>query len=824
MTPLCPATRHQLATLRRFITSADGGGRLKVAADGGQDSTFEQAFSNLAHSFLREKTPSLMPYEVGFQLLERSEDSNKAVAIMGFNIAKEWLYIPVFFLNGELKGHELLYLKSKDRFVPCEDGWINEILNKKPHHLGQGIDKSTYRRSMTQPDLSIFSTPPTSYYKRGSYPAKLLPGIAAFAHFTQTSPVTDTKYRDLGQRVDLPTFLKRAGVETTRTFLNWMQQIPELAEAFNRFHGSAKLAEVVAHHKFVNKPGVLSGAKPVTKKASRGVWNHPPQARPNVKQASVYTLDDSPRRLEKLSHEQKADLLRRRMLIVDDRSPTEISRVFRTKLAVEDSGNDNVDSRAPKPRIRTEEGLSNPDQTGVYDVLTGQGKFERCLVLVHPYSHSGAEDMATVVRLTGDRTYINSHTSRIWISLKSSNESLDGIDTELSRFRRWYGEEGAAADSLPEDDDWHVLVGPQGQATVPFRVTDALGESDGYKTYAVRFDRHVDVRRDPAMPKIEPVFSNAPHQYYSRIKLTGKRGGSLNILGGEVQVPAGYRLLDVQDRETGEGCGCLGLLGGGDSQVSEPLRLGTSADLWTAILNKEASLKLTVRSGEASIESKLGECRLSSDGAVGYLVSRHGLTEDTARSLLKEANNRTYRVVVKYADGYPMQDQGPTAPPFPEPMYSGSDPSLGDSGMQMQYPQEEHIPVDMPPSPARVPMTAPPSPEVTMIAQQAAQSGQKEVFDVSMIGGLLRDMREDRIDDDLSGMEDTVDKIGRKVFSFYQHNDTFADRFGKQDLPELEDLLLSNFKGLGDLVLYLKQKSIKPYMDESSVGIDPSNS
>jgi len=54
------------------------------------------------------------------------------------------------------------------------------------------------------------------------------------------------------------------------------------------------------------------------------------------------------------------------------------------------------------------------------------------------------------------------------------------------------------------------------------------------------------------------------------------------------------------------------------------------------------------------------------------------------------------------------------------------------------------------------------------------------------------------------------DRIGRILFLYYWHNDRFSERYGDKDLVELEDLLRETFKSVGDLVLFLKQKSIEP--------------
>ena len=102
----------------------------------GDDTSFEQSFSNLAHAYLRDSAPKLLDHEIGFQLLDRNRENTKAVAVFAFKVGSMWLYAPVFFLNGDLKGHELLYIKNQDIFVPLKENWINYLINRKPNIMG----------------------------------------------------------------------------------------------------------------------------------------------------------------------------------------------------------------------------------------------------------------------------------------------------------------------------------------------------------------------------------------------------------------------------------------------------------------------------------------------------------------------------------------------------------------------------------------------------------------------------------------------------------------------------------------------------------------
>jgi len=40
------------------------------------------------------------------------------------------------------------------------------------------------------------------------------------------------------------------------------------------------------------------------------------------------------------------------------------------------------------------------------------------------------------------------------------------------------------------------------------------------------------------------------------------------------------------------------------------------------------------------------------------------------------------------------------------------------------------------------------------------------------------------------------------------------DRYGKKDMPELEESLRNAFEAVGDVVLFLKQKTVEPFPDE----------
>lgn len=87
--------------------------------------------------------------------------------------------------------------------------------------------------------------------------------------------------------------------------------------------------------------------------------------------------------------------------------------------------------------------------------------------------------------------------------------------------------------------------------------------------------------------------------------------------------------------------------------------------------------------------------------------------------------------------------------------------------------------------------------------------GQQTVFDHAGIAGLAGT-------NDVSSMIDTfiptwieaLDKLGRMIFLFYWKNEDFAERYGSDDIADLEDKLRNVYDKFGELIYELKNKTI----------------
>lgn len=1090
---------YWLAVCRSFAPGGDTS-LIKSAELGGdgRDGQFEQAFSNLAHAFLKDKAPSLLDYEVGFQLMERNDDNTKAVGVFGFKVGPQWLYAPMFFLSGDLKGHELLYIKAQDQFVPLKENWLNYLLQRRPNVLGRDVQPNLQQLGVLSPDLQAFSRPPTKF---GSHvkvagrqvPAEMVPGMAAFAHFARTSPLADKKYHGI---TDLPTFLKKEGAAVVAALVRGVEAYPQLADAFDRYHGGLKVVDEAVKaavkraadrknvlekeglqafefghhpaHQRGNAPSIYNGGQAssgydafrsldrVTRRDGSG-WTpdrfhkqafpaqpHPsggdllgtspppapaPAPRPTPGASGGFSggvLGGSPlapgaspiqfagsgnpppgitggagtfspteevvepaaptpqptrvgrlmtsmqngfgrvndwlgqhaswipeglpggrataamlgiggiagiggalaarrrRRTrdeilaEALAKEGEAANFRRRgprgpfeQLIEDDapRPPAPKKKALPApsgvlaKMAedeenpyksppadvdlhpaagsddpglvavltaktvsqtgvftgVSDSDKENVKAdgfviRDSRPEhsvayeVQTELKLGNPHNTGIYEVLTSPGGFEKCLVVVGPQSGDGKKPFCTVVATSGDKKWLNVHPSLVWT--RQDEVSAD-------EFRKWFDKLPDVGTLKPSYTAVYMLVGPDGAATVPFEVREALGGDDAVTGYRVYFRDYADQSRPASLP---PMETKEPYWGYGMdgsryggegccgygedaIHLTNKDGGKLKAMAGQLYVPGGYKLLTLKPDQDKDDDRPRSFSYRSDPS---PIMLGKLVDVERAIYEKTAAFKLAHSGTRVEVNGH----PMHPDYALLHLVRDWALTEKQARICLADARaykTASYRVdlipglprdpaashvsdlrvidhMMKAAAGEPMDPSmfgGTTAPPMPAPP-TGMEPTL-QGGVAAQYPQQESMPVYSGADPyaaaAQMDPRMPPQPDPYAVgaATQAAQTGQREVFDTAMVGGLLKAVRDDTmVDRYLGDMMKGLDRIGRVLFSFYWHGEEFQERYGKKDMPELEDSLRNAFEQVGDVVLFLKQKTVEPFQDETS--------
>lgn len=100
--------------------------------------------------------------------------------------------------------------------------------------------------------------------------------------------------------------------------------------------------------------------------------------------------------------------------------------------------------------------------------------------------------------------------------------------------------------------------------------------------------------------------------------------------------------------------------------------------------------------------------------------------------------------------------------------------------------------------------------EARQLAEDAAKAGQRHVFDQAAIGGLVKVFdTANVVDSYIPDFMDTIDRLGRILFLFYWKHEDFNQRYGSDDVVQMEDRLRNVFKQLGELTLNLKEKAVR---------------
>ena len=812
----------------------------------GGETEFEQAFSSLAYAYLKDKAPRLLDYMVGFQLVERNDDNTKAVGVFGFEVGDQWLYAPVFFLNGDLKGHELLYLKNKDAFVPMKENWVNYLIARKPHILGEGSSSSAHELGGLSPNITRLSTPPSIGFGKRGYDAWSHGFLPLFAAASIKSAKSLYKEASLDSKLSLSSIASSpleaalapvaSGLDLNKVLptnyqmlksaFDLSQKFTGIAEGFKSFYGadcfsrwasefqktaSAESKDVLASRPQIKVAAPLAGSL-IPETDDRAT--HPVKS--GKLRMYVYehvTVHGAP----ELSSSEKEKLMQDTVLVKDERSDDEISKAYKTQ---------------------TRQILMNPDETNLYSVLEKPGDFSKMFVSVNPVSNRGSQDMATAVRIegSGNKAWMNSYTGNVFADQ----------DADREEWGDWF-------DSLSDSDSLEVgghylAVVPTHSSSTPFHVRESYGDG----VYKVDFDdapnynetRVVQRPRPHARDSYDPL----PSAYGAtlRIAADGKSGTKLRAIAGELRVPGAAKFLKLKEPSNYSGGSLLMPCCGDDDNNSDPpiIQFGNINDIQTMFYEKTARLKIYDGGSDVTITSPLGSKRFNKKAAFIDLITTHGFKEKVAREMIGVASAKAgvqYRV--EYAPGFGNKQDlvksafsslgpGPNSPISDLPSDPGMELLGGRTPVMTQSPIEMREIVPELDSSRTDPNTYDPFQNYTAedfqktmsTAQQAASEGQKEVFDVSMVGSMLKTVRQDSlVDKYLGDLMKALNGLGRILFLFYWHQEEFEDRYGKSDMPELEDSIRNSFEALGDVTLFLKEKTIEsPFEQGAGMGLDES--
>ena len=700
----------------------------------------ENDFAHMAYVFLQDRAPLFIPYMLGFETVEQNTDGSRAVGIFGFKVGNKMYYIPVFFINGQIRGMDVIFSKEENRTMALTEDQIMAILDAdKLEITGNAADESV-REEFENPDLTSLVVPPST--KRAS----MREDWSKFAYAVLNAFETDPQLQEsmlnalkaasgeapeyTGPGALHSYFSNHGGPDVMKKFFRAAAENPKLASAALTFYPSLE---------------------------DLYVEDFDPSLAP-VKQAEKVTVvtrgNDYP---VNLSEEDRTELVRDGFTVIDRREDAEKSELYEVSTAQ----------------------YTNPTEAGLYNVLLEGGVISELWCIPTPAVGDNKPECALLQKENKKGT-LQRHAQVYVLGDKQSDIE------ELAK-------------DLPKLSD------------APLHTRMLVMLKSGKPVGVYSFDRSIQkggkaiqfTAEDYSIYCPDVIGANDPAQFElpdhtSVILSESHPEDSVTRKGAKVMIPADAVYLELDYH-------------------NDAVHPGSPNDLEYS-LHKSAYDSLVVESPDGGAFhvglNGFQTPEMTGRQAQVFLIKNLGLSKDAASKAVKVASvNYKYRAWMKAAQTVDMH-----MPPPQMPSPYGYDDW---SGAAMVAPSEQVLPGQATGRPALDDDPRPPdgtggqtgseqlAGELAMLAEQAASTGQRSVFEHGTIGSLAKLYNSSEVVDQyLPEIRVAIDRLGRLLFLFHWNNEDFEERYGSDEMADIESQLKNVFKMLNDLYLQLKNKAV----------------
>ena len=204
------------------------------------DKSLEAIFSNLVYKYLSTHVPGLFKYIRAIYILDSDEDEERIVGAVIYKVGDQFYVSPVFYLNSQLRGQDLLYIVANKLMVPANDKWIQFLLSRQPANLGELAFQSAKELGLQSPNIDLISN--AAIKAKTASEAELLEGVktsSVILHKEAAEIVTQ-----YGDYFDFRNVLARHSRAFQQRFLNTIKKNAALAEAIGQFYSLDELANI----------------------------------------------------------------------------------------------------------------------------------------------------------------------------------------------------------------------------------------------------------------------------------------------------------------------------------------------------------------------------------------------------------------------------------------------------------------------------------------------------------------------------------------------------------------------------------------------------
>lgn len=739
----------------------------KIAAEIDEKS-YESALSNIAHAYIHDKAPELLRHEIGFQLVEKSEDENRALGIFGFKIGNVLIYVPIFFIDGKIKGLDLMYIYNEKQFVPLSQEYIDFIKKNqlkipgKPAEPVSGTSRVLFPNLMQlKPQTMKWAASLPSwlqYFAEDLIQAKTNPANIQFPDFS-------SKIKELVKNSSVAKWLAR-----------YLNTFPQRIEDIYRTCGCVWGDILKTAGEYIKRYPDYT--------ARRGSSRFPTlEDSEQPAEVEIYTNihEVAP---QKLTKEEVQSLLSKGILIRDHRDRH--NKIFTFKA---------ID------KVWLHRNFLNPIEPGIHDILMLDGKIETVFIapivnqeaIFRPHrpvpiiAQERPEDLRLernylVIFLDSKKAYIYPQHMLVTIAGPKETVYKDGdkpeeSEDQLSAFKY--------ASSLRPSGKFYCFFTDK-EATPPVQLheysSDKAGRIvfydikhfDSFGTHSRHPVSNTKIIVDPRSPRIEPI----------------KEFVDLRYANEGYIVPNNARFIEINPTAT--------------APATLPVHL-----LLDMLQKASDGVLYVTKTGTA--EFSINDQPYPLVDFIRKMMIDYGLSQDDTYSVIKKAStDGSIVVLIKKAQELPPYPKSPVPPPSmqllsPSPMVG----SLGAREFRTLNEGLSTIEYDINRDYPSITDPLAPGGTVDQQIRAAIQTGQKEVLDTTLFSEMLSVVDdEDVIERYLPDLMKGVDALGRLLFNFYLHYDTFENRYGIDQLQSLEQNLRVVFHRLGKIILELEQRPV----------------
>ena len=144
----------------------------KQAASAIKQQDAEYAFMKAASNIVEEKAAPFFkdPYYLGFEIVKTNDTFTKMVGIFAFRINKVLFYIPVFYIDGNIKGTDLLYAADEKLFTVLNPDWCDYFISLYEQQAADAISSDAANKATQDLQLRWLAYPP--YMQKGASATK----------------------------------------------------------------------------------------------------------------------------------------------------------------------------------------------------------------------------------------------------------------------------------------------------------------------------------------------------------------------------------------------------------------------------------------------------------------------------------------------------------------------------------------------------------------------------------------------------------------------------------------------------------------------------